>query len=54
MANICEECENCYYYWENNDTENECEGSEKPCHEWIAKREVDWDAYHKWLSENKQ
>lgn len=53
MASICGECENCYYYWENNDTENECSGSEKPCREWTAKREVDWGAYYKWLSENK-
>ena len=44
-------CENCYYYWENNDTENECKGSEEPCHEWIEKREVDWEAYHKWLND---
>ena len=58
MANkqrdICDECYNCYYYWENNDTENECNGSEEPCHEWIAKRDIDWDAYHKWLKNKEQ
>ena len=49
QRDICDECDNCYYYWENNDTGNECNGSEAPCHEWIAKRDVDWDAYYKWL-----
>lgn len=41
QCDICDECYNCYYYWENNDTENECNGSEAPCHEWIAKRDIE-------------
>lgn len=54
QRDICDECDNCYYYWENNDTENECNGSEAPCEEWIAKRDIDWDAYHKWLQNKEQ
>lgn len=30
---ICDECTICACYWENTDTENECEGLTKPCHE---------------------
>ena len=33
--NICEECTTCKWFWLNNDTENECEGSTNPCHEYI-------------------
>lgn len=29
------ECINCAYYWENTDTENECEGEATICHEYI-------------------
>jgi len=33
---ICEECENCKYYWENQDDEYmNCDGEEKSCHEYI-------------------
>ena len=32
---ICEKCTTCKWYWQNNDTENECEGSDVPCHEYI-------------------
>ena len=28
QRDICDECDNCYYYWENNDTGNECNGCE--------------------------
>ena len=31
----CEKCTTCYYYWQNNDTENECLGEDEPCHEYI-------------------
>ena len=31
----CEECCDCAYYWQNTDTENECVGEDKPCHEFI-------------------
>ena len=31
----CEECYKCTYYWKNTDTENECSGADKPCHEYI-------------------
>lgn len=32
----CEGCANCHWYWQNNDTENECVGQEdKPCHEYM-------------------
>ena len=31
----CEKCTTCYYYWQNNDTENECLGKDEPCHEYI-------------------
>ena len=29
------DCTKCFWYWKNNDTENECKGEEKPCHEFI-------------------
>lgn len=36
----CEECLSCHWYWENNDTGNECLGQEdKPCHEYIKEAE---------------
>ena len=28
-------CEECMWYWKNNDTVNECEGQDEPCHEFI-------------------
>ena len=31
---VCDECLDCKNYWKNNDTETECEGEEKPCHEY--------------------
>ena len=34
---ICDECLNCKYYWENQyDEYMNCDGEEKPCHEYIA------------------
>ena len=33
---VCNECLNCSHYWQNTDTENECNGNEKePCHEFV-------------------
>ena len=29
------ECADCAYYWENTDTENECQGENSICHEFI-------------------
>lgn len=37
---ICDECCDCAYYWENTDTENECDGETKPCHEFIQFRGI--------------
>lgn len=34
---IDEKCANCHWYWRNNDTENECKGSDSVCHEFIPK-----------------
>lgn len=34
-GDCCTECITCAYYWENTDTENECNGEDKPCHEFI-------------------
>ena len=31
----CDDCLNCAYYWQNTDTENQCEGENEPCHEYI-------------------
>jgi hypothetical protein len=28
-------CEDCKYYWSNNDTEEECDGQENICEEFI-------------------
>jgi hypothetical protein len=28
-------CEDCEYYWQNSDTEIECQGEDKICHEFI-------------------
>lgn len=33
--NICDECYDCRWYWQNNDTEMECQGEEKICCEFI-------------------
>ena len=30
----CKECTTCYWYWQNNDTENECKGNRNPCNEY--------------------
>ena len=35
---ICDECVECDYYWANSDSEFECQGQTKPCHEFIPKR----------------
>ena len=38
---VCDECLNCAYYWQNTDTENECDGDKKePCHEFIKFRGI--------------
>ena len=29
------ECFACHWYWQNNDTENQCEGQKEVCHEFI-------------------
>ena len=31
----CDDCLNCAYYWQNTDTENQCEGENEPCHDYI-------------------
>ena len=35
LAKVCDDCLNCAHYWQNTDTENECEGQNEPCHEYI-------------------
>ena len=30
-----DQCEQCAYYWENTDTENQCEGEDEICHDFI-------------------
>ena len=35
---ICDECVECDHYWANSDSEFECQGQVKPCHEFIPKR----------------
>lgn len=35
MSKVCNECYECYWYWQNNDTENECNGQEVACCEFI-------------------
>ena len=30
---VCAECEECWYYYTNSDTENVCNGDLKPCFE---------------------
>ena len=37
IENTCAECEECYYYF-NDDMENECVGQEEPCFEWQPKK----------------
>ena len=32
-ATVCAECEECWYYYMNSDTENECTGDTMPCME---------------------
>lgn len=34
----CEECTSCYYYWQNNDTENECLGEDETFHGYIKSK----------------
>lgn len=31
----CDDCLNCVYYWQNTDTEYQCEGENEPCPEYI-------------------
>ena len=31
----CEQCKNCAYYWENTDTENQCDGEKEICQDYI-------------------
>lgn len=35
----CEKCTTCYWYWQNNDTGNECNGDVEPCHEYKESEE---------------
>lgn len=37
---ICDECYDCYWFWQNNDTECECQGNKEPCHEFVLTEEV--------------
>ena len=32
---ICVECYDCYYYWQNNDDISLCVGNEFICHEFV-------------------
>lgn len=32
-VDISDKCLDCEIYWQNNDTETECEGDKEPCHE---------------------
>ena len=34
----CDDCLNCAYYWQN--TENQCEGENEPCHEYIEFKDI--------------
>ena len=36
---ICNECYDCKFYWQNTDDGNECNGDTKPCHEYIDLKE---------------
>ena len=38
LAEMTKDCTDCRNYWQNTDTGNECNGQEKPCHE-FAKME---------------
>lgn len=40
MGVIYKDCINCYWYWENNDIESECQGQENPCEEFI---QIKWN-----------
>ena len=35
---VCDKCYECYWYWENNDTEDECNGQKEACYEFIKSR----------------
>jgi hypothetical protein len=37
-SEVCEQCLECECYWQNTDSENECEGAKEPCHEFIENR----------------
>ena len=34
---ICDECYECHYYWQNNDTEIQCDGNSKCCCEFYRR-----------------
>lgn len=35
LAEMTKDCTDCRNYWQNTDTENECNGQDKPCHEFV-------------------
>ena len=35
LREASKDCTNCRYYWQNTDTESECNGQNKPCHEFV-------------------
>lgn len=35
LAEMSKDCTDCRNYWQNTDTENECNGQDKPCHEFV-------------------
>ena len=39
MSDICEECYDCHWFVDNNDTECTCVGSDSPCEEYINVKE---------------
>ena len=36
---MCDECLECECYWQNNDSDINCQGSVEKCHEYREKRE---------------
>lgn len=38
ITKVCEECYNCFYYIQNNDTGEECVGQKESCFEHREKR----------------
>lgn len=32
---VCDKCYECYWYWQNNDTGDECNGQEEACQEFV-------------------